>query len=166
MVERQGARADLIGCQVLCARHVALCVALGRVDVEEEHAGRTNFVRRLGDREFAALGAKEALHTQDQFAQHRFHAPFALDRIGLRRRLMEFRFAFSLSPFAGRVAVCSGGKLNQLLVRSAGFSFLRKREAHDGFAFQGFVGVEALAGGFDVAMAHQLLDGDDVAAAL
>jgi len=34
------------------------------------------------------------------------------------------------------------------------FSFLCEGEAVDGFAFEGFVGVEVLAGGFDIAMAH------------
>jgi hypothetical protein len=45
------------------------------------------------------------------------------------------------------------------------FLFLREGEAVDGFAFQGFVRVQVLAGSFDVAMAHQPLDGDDVAPA-
>ena len=44
--------------------------------------------------------------------------------------------------------------------------FLREGEALRGLAFEGFVGVQVLARGFDVAMAHQLLDGDNVAAAL
>lgn len=40
------------------------------------------------------------------------------------------------------------------------------REAAKGLALQCFVGVEVLAGGFDVAVTHQLLDGDDIAARL
>ncbi len=38
--------------------------------------------------------------------------------------------------------------------------FLGEGEAVDGFAFEGFVRVEVLAGGFDVAVAHQPLHGD------
>jgi hypothetical protein len=50
-------------------------------------------------------------------------------------------------------------------VRHAALIF-REGEAVDGFAFEGFVRVEVLTGGVDVAMAHQLLHGDDIAAAL
>ena len=43
---------------------------------------------------------------------------------------------------------------------------LGEGEARGGFAFQGFVGVEVLQCGFDVAMAHEFLHRDDVAARL
>jgi hypothetical protein len=43
--------------------------------------------------------------------------------------------------------------------------FLREGEAVDGFSFEGFVGVQVLARCFDIAMAHQFLDSDYVAAA-
>lgn len=44
--------------------------------------------------------------------------------------------------------------------------FLGQGEAVDGFAFEGFVRVQVLTGSVEVAMAHQALHRDDVAAAL
>ena len=44
-------------------------------------------------------------------------------------------------------------------------SFLREGEAVDRFTFETFVRVQVLLRGLDVAMAHELLDGDDVAPA-
>jgi hypothetical protein len=51
------------------------------------------------------------------------------------------------------------------LDRTRHFLFLGEGEAGDGLAFEGFVGVEVLLGGLDVAVTHQFLHGDDVTAA-
>ena len=51
------------------------------------------------------------------------------------------------------------------MARQPRVSSLGEGEAVDGLAFAGFVRIEVFSRGVDVAMSHELLDGDNIAAA-